>query len=347
VAENDEFRGQLRTDIGLQKAKDECRLKTDRDPARSEDPPTLLKPATRKADTRPMKRLFVVLPDHCAGSARARRAPPDDDAGGGGWPASARRVAPAAWTVAEAAVREPPEASAAEAAARVAARPRAVQTAAAARRARAEPTGNGGAGGNGVTTITGSLVGLVSGTPIADLQVCLYQNASVPCVKTGAAGSYSLSGVPANQEVLLEYTKASYLSTLVTVKTVAGPMSVGVLAPTKAEADALASMVRTTINPAKGHILVTAFQGLAGRLQRQDNVTASISPKSGVGPYYLNASNFPTRPDGDQHLGSVCSPTSTPATSRSRWVTCKACQRLAPRGRNRSHEVEIKVVAGT
>lgn len=158
--------------------------------------------------------------------------------------------------------------------------------------------GGGGTGGTagdaGTTTITGSIVGLVSGVAVSDLQVCLYQTPAVPCVKTDANGAYALSGVPANAEVLLEYTKASFLPTLVTVKTVAGPMSVGqFLAPTVAEASALASLVGITIDPTKGHILTTAFQGTPGSFTGQDNVTNSITPKSGSGPYYLNASNVP------------------------------------------------------
>jgi len=146
----------------------------------------------------------------------------------------------------------------------------------------------------GATSISGSIVDLIATTPVADMQVCLYQMPSVACVKTSANGSYTLTGVPANQEVLLEYTKASYLPTLVTVKTVAGPMSVGqFLAPTVTAANALATIVGVSMSPNKGHILVTAFQGPAGSFSGQDNVAASIVPKSGTGPYYLNASNVP------------------------------------------------------
>lgn len=157
--------------------------------------------------------------------------------------------------------------------------------------------GSGGTGGGsdaGGASIAGSIVDLVAKTPVAGLKVCVYQNAAIPCVQTSGTGDYLLTGVPANTDVLLEYTKTDYLPTLVTVHTVAGPMSVGqFLAPTISAADALAGLVGITINSAKGHILVTAFQGTPGNFSGQDNVTASVTPKSGSGPFYLNANNLP------------------------------------------------------
>ncbi|MBK7586066.1 MAG: hypothetical protein IPI67_38515 [Myxococcales bacterium] len=90
--------------------------------------------------------------------------------------------------------------------------------------------GSGGTGGGsdaGGASIAGSIVDLVAKTPVAGLKVCVYQNAAIPCVQTSGTGDYLLTGVPANTDVLLEYTKTDYLPTLVTVHTVAGPMSVG------------------------------------------------------------------------------------------------------------------------
>lgn len=155
--------------------------------------------------------------------------------------------------------------------------------------------GGGGSGGTtsdaGTTTITGTILALTDQTtPVSGMKVCVYQNAGVPCVQTDANGDYALGGVPASADVALEYTKTSYQPVLVTVKTVAGPMSVGqFFAPTQTEVSLLAASVGVTLNAQKGLILTTAFQGTPGSFTGQDNVTNNMSPKSGAGPYYLNA----------------------------------------------------------
>ncbi len=158
--------------------------------------------------------------------------------------------------------------------------------------------GTGDAGGDAgpTSTVSGSIVGLISSTtPVSGMKVCVYKTPSIPCVTTGSNGNYQLMGVPANAEVLLEYTKTGYLSSLVTVKTVVGPMSIGQFqAPTTSEADTFASMVGTTIDTTKGQILITAFQGAPGSYTGQDNVTATVTPKSGTGPFYLTSSMLPS-----------------------------------------------------
>lgn len=158
--------------------------------------------------------------------------------------------------------------------------------------------GAGDAGGDAgpTATVSGSIVGLItSTTPVSGMKVCVYQTPSIPCVTTGSTGNYQLMGVPANANVLLEYTKTGYLSSLVTVKTVLGPMSIGQFqAPTTSEADTFASMVGTTIDPTKGQILITAFQGAPGSYTGQDNVTATLTPKSGTGPFYLTSGMLPS-----------------------------------------------------
>jgi hypothetical protein len=161
-------------------------------------------------------------------------------------------------------------------------------------------SGSGGGDGGGVdagptTTISGSIVGLIVDAPVTGMKVCVYQVPSIPCVTTSTAGAYALSGVPADAEVLLEYTKTDFLKTLVTVKTTVGPMSIGTFhAPTEGEANFLATQLGTTIDATKGQVLFTAFQGAPGSFTGQDNVAASIAPTSGVGPVYLTSTMTPS-----------------------------------------------------
>ncbi|MEZ4219773.1 MAG: hypothetical protein R3B13_02510 [Polyangiaceae bacterium] len=163
-------------------------------------------------------------------------------------------------------------------------------------------SGSSGAGGQDAgptVSVSGRTLGLVTVSPIAGFSVCLYQVPSVPCVTSDTNGNYTLPGVPANSEVLLEYKLSGYLNVLRTVTTGAGNVDVGVANyPSTAEANAFASLVGTTIDPTKGQVLFSAFQPGTTSLDGQDGVTASMSPTSGSGPHYIN-SGPPLLPDSN------------------------------------------------
>ncbi len=155
----------------------------------------------------------------------------------------------------------------------------------------------GGADAGPTVTVTGRATGLLTPTTgISGIAVCLYQVASVPCVQTDTNGDYSLAGVPASSEVLLEYKKSGYLNVLRTVTTGTGLTDVGVgNFPTTNEAAGFAALVGTTIDPTKGQVLFSAFQPGTSGFAGQDGVTALMTPNSGSGPHYIKTS--PTQPD--------------------------------------------------
>ncbi len=148
----------------------------------------------------------------------------------------------------------------------------------------------------GTTAVSGTIVALVDlTTPVAGLQVCVYGDSSIPCVQTDSSGAYTITGVPADQEILLEYTKATYFPSLVTVKTRTSPIDIGEFpAPTEQEANVFAAIVGITIDKTKAQVLATAVQpGSTGGFIGQDGVTVSLAPQSGTGPYFTNSSNLP------------------------------------------------------
>lgn len=160
-------------------------------------------------------------------------------------------------------------------------------------------TGGSDAGDGGPTTsVSGDIVSLTDpNTPVIGVQVCVYQAPSIPCVQTDSTGHYTLSSVPTDKEILVEYTKATYFPVLVTVKTSTLPLDLGQFrAPTSNEAAAFGALVGVSIDPSKGQVLFTAFTpATGGGYTGQDSVVAKISPQSGTGPYYLNAAG--TLPD--------------------------------------------------
>jgi hypothetical protein len=132
-------------------------------------------------------------------------------------------------------------------------------------------------------------------TPVIDMQVCHYGNPNVPCVMTDSFGAYAISGVPAEQEILLEYTKTGYFPALVTVKTRETPIDIGEFpAPTQEEANAFAVLAGVTLDSTKGQLLATAVQaGTGGGFIGQPQITLALTPKSGTGPYFTNDQNLP------------------------------------------------------
>ena len=148
--------------------------------------------------------------------------------------------------------------------------------------------------------VLGYTVGLQDpNPPVADFKVCVYGQPQVPCVMTNAIGYYELDGVPGNSELLIEFTKTSYLPVLRTITTATTTLDMGTIQyPTTAEATAFASLAGVTLDPAKGQVLATALKtvilsdggtGFTG----QDGVSVSMSPATGAGPFYASAGALP------------------------------------------------------
>jgi hypothetical protein len=131
---------------------------------------------------------------------------------------------------------------------------------------------------------------------VAGVTVCVYDDPSVECVTSDSDGRYALKGVPGSSDVLIKYTKTGYFPALVTVRTTSGAMDVGKFpAPTNTEATGFAAAVGVTIDFTKGHILTLALTGGSTGSTGQDAVWATLTPSSGLGPFYANASYLPDK----------------------------------------------------
>jgi hypothetical protein len=155
--------------------------------------------------------------------------------------------------------------------------------------------GSAGAGGGDAgppVSVSGATLALTNSAPIVGFQVCVYQNPSVPCVMTNALGDYTISGVPGNSELLLEFTKTGYFPVLRTITTDTTDMDIGAIThPSTAEANAFAGLVGTSIDPTKGQVLALALETVllsdgGSGFYGQDGVVASMTPMSGTGPFY-------------------------------------------------------------
>lgn len=160
--------------------------------------------------------------------------------------------------------------------------------------------GDAGFDAGPTVTVSGQTVALSDlTTPIADFKVCVYQQPAITCVKSDAQGYFFLTGVPASTEVLLEFTKEpTQFPVLRTVTTTNANTDIGSIGyPTKTEANLFAFAAGTTIDPTKGQVLISAFQpGSSAQFTGQDGVTATMTPMSGSGPFYVKDSQ-PPAPD--------------------------------------------------
>jgi hypothetical protein len=164
-------------------------------------------------------------------------------------------------------------------------------------------SGSAGAAGSGggksdaaTTSVSGNIVALIDQvTPVTGMQVCVYGDSSVPCATTDQFGAYTITGMEADKEILLEFTKLNYFPALVTVKTRPTPINIGEFpAPTTGEASLFASIAGVTLDSAKGQMLATAVQpGSGGGFVGQDGVTITVTPDSGAGPFFTDDQNLP------------------------------------------------------
>jgi hypothetical protein len=157
--------------------------------------------------------------------------------------------------------------------------------------------GSGGGPSGPPASVSGQVVQLLDWqTGVPDVLVCVHEDPSVECVTTDSGGLYTLKGVPGDAEVLIKYTKSGYFPALVTVQTVPGEMDVGKFpAPTNNEASAFASAVGVTIDFSKGNILTLALNSSTAAMTGEAGVSVSLSPISGLGPFYANDSYFPDK----------------------------------------------------
>lgn len=132
--------------------------------------------------------------------------------------------------------------------------------------------GNGGAAGSteaGATIeVKGKVVDASTSTgfdatkytALADVDVCVYEDNSVPCVKTNATGDYDLKGAPAGKAFYLSFKKTGSNSTLYAVAAgTASPVNApAIIMGTPGLSGDFAQQAGITVDSTKGTILFGA-----------------------------------------------------------------------------------------
>lgn len=183
---------------------------------------------------------------------------------------------------------------------------------------------NGGSGGSandagdaggGLVTYSGTVVAAVVGSlgnesPLAGVSVCVVDSkgakvASIPCVTTDSKGAYSMPNLAPNQQIIVEYSKAGYTTQVAAVDVGSVDIKRIQFRLAKLVADGGAdggqptnfgwdpSVVR---DPKNGTVNVFAVQaakadgGTNGLgVDYTTGVSFAITPKTGDGPFYLDA----------------------------------------------------------
>ena len=141
---------------------------------------------------------------------------------------------------------------------------------------------------------------------VSGVEVCVYDDAAVPCVATDASGNYTLVRVPSGKPIYVSYTKAGYVPYLYGVTPAAGQTTsaLPIFYETTAYTDSWETMGGAKPDPTKGMILFGAvttapsaspFHEMFGgaELFYVPGFTVTISPAAIVGPIYTSTNWAP------------------------------------------------------
>lgn len=162
------------------------------------------------------------------------------------------------------------------------------------------PVADGGAGADGGDAGPSDAgdAGLEGGAPVSTTipvvgaRVCVYQNDSIPCATTAADGTFTLSGLPLQTDLVITVVKDGYRSTMRPIETASTNMDGTGNAISLTPVTAPDPPVPVTVDwQNKGQLSVFAIapQADAGNTYGGDpGATVALTPMSGSGPYFLH-----------------------------------------------------------
>ncbi|MCC6623877.1 MAG: hypothetical protein IT385_21640 [Deltaproteobacteria bacterium] len=144
-------------------------------------------------------------------------------------------------------------------------------------------------------TYTGTIVNGVDLTPLAGVQICFISESTLPCVNTNSSGAYSISNIPAEEQVEVEVTKEGFVSVAANFISRASDFSISAQMFPEEAVEAAFALTGETFDDTKGGLLVRVYDpalgqeagGLAG-------VAVDIEPSAGIGPFYSDGLTFNT-----------------------------------------------------
>jgi len=149
------------------------------------------------------------------------------------------------------------------------------------------------AGDGGIAAALGAAM------PLPGVEVCVYQDSSIPCATTQADGSFTMTGLPMRTNLALTLKKSGYYSYLLPIQTASADMdgrsNPAQMAPSGGPAPDLGIAVDLQ-NKGLIQIVAIAFGGTAamvdaGAFTTVPGTKVSLSPMSGNGPYFINGSD--------------------------------------------------------
>jgi len=124
--------------------------------------------------------------------------------------------------------------------------------------------------------------------PVEAATVCLLTPTDIPCVQTDAEGVFTIEGVERHSDVSVGISKDSIMNMAVTAKVGVDDLDLYTIhvLPT-AQITALLTDVGVTADDAKAHLVLGYYINDADRDGASD-VSVSLTPASGDGPYYFD-----------------------------------------------------------
>jgi hypothetical protein len=149
------------------------------------------------------------------------------------------------------------------------------------------------AGDGGAAADAGDAAPPATTMPVAGAQVCVHQNAVIPCATTAADGTFTLSGLPSFTNVVLTVLKDGYRPTLRPIETASTDMDGTARPIALTSATAPDPAVPVTIDwQNKGQLTLFAIGPLvdAGPNAYGGDFGASVAltPASGSGPFFIH-----------------------------------------------------------
>ncbi len=141
-----------------------------------------------------------------------------------------------------------------------------------------EPSGTADAGDGGVI-------------PLEGLEVCVYQDASIPCVMTDSTGRFTIGGLSAMSDIVISLKKTGYRPTLLAIETGSTNMDGSAAGPypiPRMGGSPSSSPVAVDLSTKGMAVFFAIGQGAVGGLGDGVGTMVSLSPATGNGPYFID-----------------------------------------------------------
>ena len=127
--------------------------------------------------------------------------------------------------------------------------------------------------------------------PLEGLEVCVYQDASIPCVMTDSTGRFTIGGLPAMSDIVISLKKTGYRPTLLAIETGSTDMDGSAAGPYPIPSmggSPWSSPVAVDLSTKGMAVFFAIGQGAVGGLSDAVGTMVNLSPAGGDGPYFID-----------------------------------------------------------